>query len=262
MVARCGPQLRSPSGGNLLAATKARASASVLIIGEMIPSAPKSSARLAVAKSPSGMRTTGAPPPCRMAAIACTVSVMPHRPCCMSTVTARKPSRAITSVSSGAASPHHPEKTVSPARSHEASEKDVVMLLAPRLTARLDLPDRLRRKLVDDATNLVIGEFYSLGIEIGAQLVEHVVVAGGFKARRHECLGVGLRVRARERKLPGRPQADKLVAASRRLELELLVVHELSLETFLALVETGHRVPRASRRAGRRRAGAVTSGLA
>ena len=74
-----------------------------------------------------------------------------------------------------------------------------------KATARLDLPDRLRRKLVDDATNLVIGEFYSLGIEIGAQLVEHVVVAGRLKARRHECLGVGLHVRARERKLPGRP---------------------------------------------------------
>src|SRR6516162_9597966 len=123
-------------------------------------------------------------------------------------------------------------------------------VIGPALTARFDLPDRLRRKLVDDATNLVIGEIYSLGIEVGAQLVEHVVVAARFKGGCHECLGVGLRVRARERKLPGRPQADKLVAASRRLELELLVVDELSLETFLALVETGHSVPRASRRAG------------
>ena len=81
--------------------------------------------------------------------------------------------------------------------------------MAPRLTARLDFTDRLRRKLIDDATNLVIGEIYSLGIEIGPQLVEQVVVAGRFKASRYERLGVGLGVRARERKLPGRPQADK-----------------------------------------------------
>ena len=44
--ARCGPQLRSPIGGNFAAATKARASAAVLIIGAMMPSAPKSSTRL------------------------------------------------------------------------------------------------------------------------------------------------------------------------------------------------------------------------
>jgi hypothetical protein len=43
----------------LAALTKAFASATVLIIGAMIPSAPKSSARLAVANAPSGTRTTG-----------------------------------------------------------------------------------------------------------------------------------------------------------------------------------------------------------
>src|SRR5215471_11468367 len=241
MVARCGPQLRSPSGGYLLAATKARASATVLIIGEMMPSAPKSSARLAVAKSPSGTRTTGAPPPWRMAAIACTVSVMPQRPCCMSMVTARKPSRAITSVSSGAASPHQPEKTVSPVRSQEAREKDAGMLLVPRSPARLDLADCTRRELVDDATNLMVGELHALGIKISAQPGEHVVVARRFEIRHHECIGVGVCIRARERKLLGRPQADQPVAASSRLELELLVVDELSLEVFLSLVETGHR---------------------
>src|SRR6516165_8694751 len=46
MRARCGPQLRSPTGGYLAAAARARASAAELIIGAMIASAPKSSARL------------------------------------------------------------------------------------------------------------------------------------------------------------------------------------------------------------------------
>ena len=62
VIARVGPQLRSPSGGNLAAPTKALASATVLIIGAMMPSAPKSSARLATANAPSGTRTTGAEP--------------------------------------------------------------------------------------------------------------------------------------------------------------------------------------------------------
>ena len=63
VMARCGPQLRSPIGGNLAAAANARASAGVLIIGAMMPSAPKSSARLTSAKSFNGTRTIGAAPP-------------------------------------------------------------------------------------------------------------------------------------------------------------------------------------------------------
>ena len=61
-MARCGPQLRSPSGGYLAAAAKARASEALLIIGAMIASAPKSSARDTRAKSLSGTRTSGAAP--------------------------------------------------------------------------------------------------------------------------------------------------------------------------------------------------------
>ena len=61
-MARIGPQLRSPSGGYLAAATNWRASAAVLIIGAMIASAPKSSARDTKAKSPTGTRTSGVAP--------------------------------------------------------------------------------------------------------------------------------------------------------------------------------------------------------
>ena len=82
VIARVGPQLRSPSGGNFAAPTNALASATVLIIGAMMPSAPKSSARLATANAPSGMRTIGAAPAARIEAIATAVAAVSHRPCC------------------------------------------------------------------------------------------------------------------------------------------------------------------------------------
>ena len=62
MVARGGPNERSPSGGYLAAAANWRASAALLIIGAMIASAPKASARLTSAKSFSGTRTIAAAP--------------------------------------------------------------------------------------------------------------------------------------------------------------------------------------------------------
>src|SRR5260370_15575681 len=246
MVARCGPQLRSPSGGYLVEATKARESAAVLIIGAMMPSAPKSSARLAVAKSPSGTRTTGAAPPCRMAAIALTVAAMSHRPCCISTVTAAKPSRAITSATSGEARPHQPEWTVSPAPSRRASEKDFASVMFANAflygsPARLDLGDRPGRQLVDGAANLVVGQAHALGIEILADFAEDVVAAS-FHIRDHDLLGIGFRSRAGEPELLRRPQAKELVAARRRLELQLLVMGKLLLEAFLTLVERGHAI--------------------
>src|SRR5580704_15210413 len=247
MVARCGPQLRSPTGGYLVAATKARASAAVLIIGEMMPSAPKSSARLAVAKSPSGTRTTGAAPPCRMAAIAPTVWVMSHKPCCISMVTAEKPSRAITSATSGDARPHQPEWTVSPARNCRASEKDFDDAMVANasfcsLPAGLDLVDRPRHQLVDGAANLVVGQIDALGIEILADLAEDVVVAGRFDIGDDDRFCIGLGLRARQPELLGGPQTDQLVTARRGLELQRFVMRELVLEAFLSLVESGHAI--------------------
>ena len=44
-------------------------------------------------------------------------------PCCESSVTAAKPSRATTSATIGAGIPHQPVWTVSPARSRAAREK-------------------------------------------------------------------------------------------------------------------------------------------
>ncbi len=54
-----------------------------------------------LAKPPTGTRTTGAAPPWRTAATAATIEAVSHSPCWLSIVTAAKPSRAMTSVTSG-----------------------------------------------------------------------------------------------------------------------------------------------------------------
>src|SRR5262249_43082590 len=78
-------------------------------------------------------------------------------------------------------------------------------------------------------------------------------------------LGVRIGLGAGEPELPRRPQAEHLVAARGRLELELLVDRELLLETFLALVERGHAclavsgAPRADALASRLRSQTVRS---
>ena len=76
-----------------------------------------------MAKSPSGTRTIGADPPWRTAAMPVASPARSHMPCCESSVTAAKPSRATTSATIGAGSPHQPVWTVSPARSRAAREK-------------------------------------------------------------------------------------------------------------------------------------------
>jgi hypothetical protein len=55
---------------------------------------------------------------------------------------------------------------------------------------------------------------------------------------------IGIRRRAGEAELFGCPQAEQLVAACPGLEPDFLIVHELELEAFLALVETAHVMTR------------------
>jgi hypothetical protein len=85
----------------LAAPANARASVGVLIIGAMMPSAPKSSTRLTSAKSPNGTRTSGAAPPWRMAAMPARIPLTSQSPCWLSIVTAGKPSRPSVSAISG-----------------------------------------------------------------------------------------------------------------------------------------------------------------
>jgi hypothetical protein len=104
----------------------------------------------------------------------------------------------------------------------------------------LDRGDRLFHQLGHGAADLVVGRLHALGVEILAQLAEHVVVAAFLEIGHHDRLGVGLRFGAGEPELVGGPQAEQLVAAGIGLEPQFLVVGELLLETFLALVERGH----------------------
>src|SRR5216684_21062 len=119
-----------------------------------------------------------------------------------------------------------------------------------RLSARFDFCDRLCHQLVHGAADLVIGLLDVLGVEIPADLPEHVVVAGFLEIGHDHLLGISLGLRARKSELLRRPQPEQLVAARARLEFELLVASELLLETFLALVESGHACLAASGAAG------------
>src|SRR5215467_7010292 len=95
----------------------------------MMPSAPKSSARLAVANSPTGMRTIAAAPPWRTCAIPDKTEAVSQSPCCPSSVTAGKPSRPTSSATIGEGRPHQPLWTVSPARSRRAREKALAVVM-------------------------------------------------------------------------------------------------------------------------------------
>src|SRR5712691_11391848 len=117
----------------------------------------------------------------------------------------------------------------------------LISVIRPPSSARLHLGDRLRHHVVHGAADLVVGLGHALGVEILAQLVEH---AGALDVREHHLLGVGLGVGAGEAELLGGPQPGELVAPRGRLEPQLLVMRELLLEPFLALVERGHAGPR------------------
>ena len=64
--------------------------------------------------------------------------------------------------------------------------------------------------------------------------------AGFLEVRHHDRFGIGLSLGARELHLTGSPEAQQLVPAGFRLELRFLVEGKFLLETFLALVESGH----------------------
>src|SRR5262245_33162829 len=266
-----------------------------------MPSAPKSSARLAVANSPTGMRTIAAAPAWRTCAIPDTTEAVSHSPCWPSSVTAGNPSRPTSSATIGEGIPHQPLWTVSPARSRRAREKAVAVVMTessfaasvravpssrrPRwplsagghriavaacrhrlvtratsewwriLAARLDLQDRFRHQLVHGAANLVIGFLDALGVEILANLAEHVIVARLLEIRQDDRLGIGVGLGAGEAELLRRPLAEELVATGVRLEPQFLVDGELLLEAFLALVERSHACLTVSGAAGRSRVG-------
>src|SRR5450631_3941615 len=236
-MARCGPQLRSPSGGYLAAATNWRASVTLLIIGATIASAPMSSARDVKAKSASGTRTAGVEPARCTAPMPVTIEAVSHRPCCCSSMVQAKPSRAIVSATIGEPRLHQAEKTVSPARRRRARPK------AGTSATRLDLCGRLFQEFVHGAADLEIGDGDLLVVEAFADFLKNIAIAAFLEVRQDHFLREGLRTGAGQPKLGRRPQAHPLIAARAGLELELLIMRELLFEAFLALLETAHAAP-------------------
>jgi hypothetical protein len=86
----------------------------------------------------------------------------------------------------------------------------------------------------------VLRHLDAAALEIGHDLVDHVLVAGLFEIGPDDALGIGLRLGARDAEQFRGPQAEQLVAPRRRFELQFLVVLELVLEGRLAIVETAH----------------------
>src|SRR5262249_57693729 len=85
-----------------------------------------------------------------------------------------------------------------------------------------------------------------MGVEVAANLAEPVVLARLLQIRRDDLLRIGLGLGAGESHFLCRPQAEQLVAPRGRLESQFLVVGELPLEAFLALVERSHCLSRSS----------------
>ncbi len=106
-IEKFGPQERSPSGGYFIDAAKARASPTELTIGAITASAPKSSARLAMSKRPTGTRTSPGLSACISASMPRSTLSSWWPPCCMSRVTASKPVRATASTVSASGRPDH-----------------------------------------------------------------------------------------------------------------------------------------------------------
>src|SRR3990172_833272 len=111
---------------------------------------------------------------------------------------------------------------------------------ASALALGFDLAHGLAHQVAHHAVDLMVGLIDALGIEIGADLAEDVFLAGFLQIGLHDVLGVALRGIPRKLEFLCGPEAEELVAAGRRPELELLVMGEFPLEPLLALLKIGH----------------------
>src|SRR5262249_13560005 len=80
----------------------------------------------------------------------------------------------------------------------------------------------------------------ALGVEIGPDLAEQVLLAGRQEVGLDDFAGIGLRRLARDPHLLCRPEPEQPVPPGRGFEFKLLVMGEFSLETLLAILETRH----------------------
>src|SRR5260370_38022592 len=114
-------------------------------------------------------------------------------------------------------------------------------LFAIRLSRpRLHLRDSLRHQLVHLGAELLFGDGDALCREIARHLVDHIAVSGFLELGCDDLPGIGVGVLARHSELVRHPQSQEPVAARFGLEFLLLVGNVFLLETFLALVESGH----------------------
>src|SRR3974390_672685 len=130
--------------------------------------------------------------------MAATIAAVSQSPCCWSSTTAAKPSRAIVSAATGEASVHQDEKTVSPARQALASAK------AGTSAALLGLRDRLIEQFAHFRADLLFGN--ALTLQILNNFTQNVVIAAFLEIGEYHFLRVSLSLGARFAKLACGPQ--------------------------------------------------------
>jgi hypothetical protein len=91
-----------------------------------------------------------------------------------------------------------------------------------RLPHRPDLGDCPSHEFIHGATNLMVGQCDTLGVEVTPNLSKHVMVAGVLDIRDDDGSGIGLGFSTGETEPGRRPKAEKTIAARRRLEFYLV----------------------------------------
>src|SRR5579883_1761733 len=113
-----------------------------------------------------------------------------------------------------------------------------------RSLSGLHLRDRLREKFAHAGADLLPRYRKAPGREVARQLSDDGCVAAFAEGLGNRLTRIGGGGFSREAEFLGGPQAEQAVSAGYRLELQLLIDRKFLLESFLALVESGHgRVP-------------------
>src|SRR5690606_20857085 len=130
-----------------------------------------------------------------------------------------------------------------PALTHQSGAKRRVVIRAPVaakpacLRRDLELPHRFSKKIRHFLTYFVVGDGHTLCVEVGADLPEDILVALLGQICLHDSFDVVFDPGSSDSEETGSPLAQHLVASGLGLELELLVMRELLLESLLALFE-------------------------
>ena len=91
--------------------------------------------------------------------------------------------------------------------------------------------------------DLGIGHGEARCLKIAPHLAQDVIIACLFEIGHEHAFGIGLGIGTRFAKLCGRPLTEHLVPACSRLELQVLIMGKLLLESIGAFVESRHGSP-------------------